>query len=175
MRAVGSGRPRRMVRPPERFGDMLPSNFVLFYGGVPFVEEGPATFAEAMQRPDAEEWESLQNRVKAHRRTTSGIWERRKGSMHVIPSHGCLSLRLTRVQGTRKYKARFRCERIFVSSMEWTMTKRNLLLRVGSKSVADHPRDSCQEGYDIHQMDAISAFTQSVLPKRNICRAARRV
>ena len=160
-----SGRPRRMVRPPERYGNMLPSNLCYSTEEFHLVEEGPSTFAEAMQRPDAEEWrKACHTELKAHLTNHSWDLERRNGEMHVLPGRWVFVVKIDAASGKRKYKARFVVKGFYqLSGVDYDENEVSSSV-LGSRSLRIILVIVVKEGYEIHQMDAISAFTQSELP-----------
>ena len=128
------------------------------------VEEGPATFAEAMHRPDADKWlQACEVELATHVKNNSWTLVDRTKSMHVIPSRWVLVVKIDPHNGERKYKARL----VVKGFKQWNgvdyfddQVSSSVL---AAKSLRIILTITAFRSHELHQMDAVSAFTQADL------------
>ncbi len=156
-------RSTRRRKHPDYLGDMIPSE-ILMSEEYHLVEEGPSNYTDAMSLPEAKQWqEACQAELDSHDKNQSWTLVKRTHDIHVIPSRWVLVVKIDPSNGKRKYKARFVVKGFRqVNGVDYFDDQISSSV-LASKSLRIILAISVIEGHELHQMDAISAFTQSQL------------
>jgi hypothetical protein len=167
-----TSRSGRNIRPPVSHRDMIPSDLLKYVYSDDddnqesyfLVEDGPTNYQEAMQRGDAKEWlKACETELKAHQKNGSWTLMKRKSDMHVIPSRWVFVIKVDPNTGTRKYKARFVVKGFKqMNGVDYFEDEVSSSV-LASKSLRIILALTVNLGHELHQMDAVSAFTQSKL------------
>jgi hypothetical protein len=117
-----------------------------------------------MHQSDAKEWiEACKTELQAHAKNQPWTVVRRTNDMHVIPSRWVFVVKIDPATGARKYKARFVVKGFRQLSGVDYFDDQVSSSMLAAKSLRIMLVISVVQGHELHQMDAVSAFTQSVL------------
>jgi hypothetical protein len=128
------------------------------------VEDGPPNYNEAINQDDAKEWaKACEIELKAHKDNNSWTLVPCNNTMNVIPSRWVFVIKIDPNNGTRKYKARFVVkgfkQQVGIDYFDDQISSSVLAV----KSLRIMLTIAVINGYELNQMDAVSAFTQSYL------------
>ena len=172
--AVNNQRRSSRNRRPAEYSNMIPSNLFHFYAQEEnsnilkeqyhLVEEGPTNYNQAMERPDANEWtKACETELKSHEKNNSWTLVKRTEAMHVIPGRWVFVIKIDPNSGERTYKARY----VVKGFKQWNgvdyfddQVSSSVL---SAKSLRIILTITASNGHELHQMDAVSAFTQAEL------------
>jgi len=160
---------------PDHLHDMIPSHLLTLSSAEEkdehqateqycLVEDGPPNFADAMKQNDADEWiQACKAELESHKKNNSWTLVRRTNEIHVIPSRWVFVIKIDASTGARKYKARFVVKGFRqLSGVDYFEDQVSSSV-LAAKSLRIILAISVGQRHELHQMDAVSAFTQSTL------------